>query len=100
MSTRPRVSAAALAAASTRLAGAVVLDLADLSVGPARYEARLAAWSTIDADRDDAGDLGDDDGTLIVLVQPGTARDLIDEHGTPGRAAEAITRELRAAGVL
>ncbi len=99
-STRPRISAADLVAAATRLAGAVVLDLADLTVGPARYEARLDAWSTIDADRDDAGDLGADDGTLVVLVLPGEARDLIEQHGTPGRAAEARTRELRSAGVL
>jgi len=98
--TRPRITAADIAAAATRLAGAVVLDLADLTVGPARYEARLEAWSTIDADRDEAGDLGVDDGTLVVLVFPGTARDLIEQHGTPGRAAEAVTREQRAAGVL
>ncbi len=97
---RPRVTAADLLAAASRLLGAVVLDLADLAVGPARYEPRLAAWSTLDADRDDAGDLGADDGTLVVLVLPGTARDLIAEHGTAGRAAAAVTRELRAGGVL
>lgn len=95
MSTRPRVTAADLVAAATRLAGAVVLDLADLTVGPARYEARLAMWRTLDGD-----DLGEDDGTLVVLVAPGTARDLIDEHGTAGRAAQAITRDLRAVGAL
>ncbi len=94
-SPRPRVTAADLVEAATRLAGAVVLDLADLAVGPARYVARLEAFQTIDGD-----DLGADDGTLVVLVQPGTARDLIDEHGTAGRAAAAVTRELRAAGVL
>lgn len=92
---RPRVTAADLVAAATRLAGAVVLDLADLTVGPARYEARAAMWRTIDGD-----DLGEDDGTLIVLVAPGTARDLIDAHGTPGRAAQAVTRDLRAVGAL
>jgi hypothetical protein len=95
MSTSPRIPAAAIAAAATRLAGTVVLDLADLTVGPALYLPRLDAFATIDGD-----DLGVDDGTLIVLVFPGEARDLIDEHGTPGRAAEARTRELRAAGVL
>lgn len=93
--TRPRITAATLAAAATRLAGTVVLDVADLTVGPALYLPRLAAFQTIDGD-----ELGEDDGTLIVLVQPGAARDLIDLHGTPGRAAEALTRELRAAGAL
>lgn len=92
---RPRITAAAIAAAATRLAGTVVLDLADLTVGPALYLPRLDAFATIDGD-----DLGVDDGTLIVLVEPGRARDLIDEYGTPGRAAEAVTRELRAAGAL
>lgn len=94
-STRPKVTAAALAAAATRLLGTVVLDLADLTVGPALYEPRLDAFRTIEGD-----DLGADDGTLVVLVQPGTARDLIAEHGTPGRAAEAVNRELRAGGAL
>ena len=92
----PRISAAVLAAAATRLLGAVVLDVADLTVGPARYLPRLQAFAAIDSDED----LGADDGTLIVLVQPGTARDLIDEHGTAGRAAAALNRELRAGGVL
>jgi hypothetical protein len=95
MSTRPRITAATIAAAATRLAGTVVLDLADLTVGPAVYLPRLEAFASIDGE-----DLGADDGTLVVLVHPGAARDLIDEHGTPGRAAEAITRELRAAGAL
>jgi len=94
---RPRITAADIAAAATRLAGAVVLDLADLTVGPARYLPRLEAFAAID-DADEI--LGADDGTLVVLVQPGAARDLIDEHGTPGRAAEAVTRELRSVGAL
>ena len=93
---RPRVTAADIARAATRLAGAVVLDLADLTVGPARYLARLEVFAELDTD----AELGADDGTLVVLVQPGTARDLIDAHGTPGRAAAAVTRELRSVGVL
>lgn len=93
---RPRITAADLAAAATRILGAVVLDVADLTVGPARYLPRLEAFAAIDSD----DDLGADDGTLIVLVQPGTARDLIDEHGSAGRAAAALNREHRAAGVL
>jgi hypothetical protein len=92
---RPRITAATIAAAATRLAGTVVLDLADLTVGPALYLPRLSAFATIDG-----GDLGADDGTLIPLIAPGSARELIAEHGTPGRAADAVTRELRAAGVL
>ena len=92
---RPRVSAADLAAAATRLAGTVVLDVADLVIGPARYVAQLEAFATLDGD-----ELGADDGTLVVLVAPGVAPDLIAEHGTPGRAAAAVNRELRAAGVL
>jgi hypothetical protein len=94
---RPRVTAAALAAAATRLAGTVVLDLADLTVGPALYLPRLEAFASIE-DADEV--LGEDDGTLVVLVEPGRARDLIEEHGTPGRAADAVTRELRSAGAL
>ncbi len=94
--TRPRVTAADMVAAASRLAGAVVLDVADLTVGPARYLPRLEQFAAIDSD----DVLGDDDGTLVVLVQPGTARDLIEQHGGAGRAAVALTRELRAAGAL
>ena len=93
----PRITAADLAAAATRLAGTVVLDLADLTVGPALYLPRLAAFASIE-DSDEL--LGDDDGTLLVLVQPGAARDLIDRYGTPGKAAAAVTAELRKAGAL
>ena len=92
---RPRISARDLVAATARLLGTVVLDVADLTTRPAVYLPRLDAFATIDGD-----DLGTDDATLIVLVQPGTARDLITEHGTPGAAAAHLNRELRAAGVL
>jgi hypothetical protein len=94
--TRPRISAAALAAAATRLVGTVVLDLADLTVGPARYLPRLQAFAAIDSDEE----LGADDGTLIDLLSGVPAREVIELHGTPGRAAAALNRELRAAGVL
>lgn len=93
--TRPRITAATMTAAATRLAGTIVLDVADLTVGPAIYLPRLEAFQTIDGQ-----ELGEDDGSLIVLIQPGAARDLIDAHGTPGRAAEALTRQLRVAGAL
>lgn len=92
---RPRVPAAALAAAATRLFGTVVLDVADMTCGPAVYRPRLAVFETIDGEQ-----LGDDDGTLIVLVQPGTAADLIARHGSAGAAAAAVTRDLRAVGAL
>lgn len=86
----PKVTAAAVAAAATRLAGTIVLDLADMMVGPARYEARLGLFRTLDGD-----DLGEDDGTLVVLVLPGVASELIAQHGTAGRAAAAINASLR-----
>jgi hypothetical protein len=95
MSTHAKITAAVIAEAATRLAGAVVLDLADFTVGAATYLPRLAAFATIEGE-----ELGADDGSLVVLVQPGAARDLIQLHGTPGRAAQAVTRELRSAGVL
>jgi hypothetical protein len=91
----PRITAADLTAAAARLLGTVVLDLADRTVGPALYEARLEVFRTLEGD-----DLGADDGSLVVLVTPGAARELIAEHGTAGRAAAALTREHRAAGVL
>lgn len=97
MNTSPRITAATLAAAATRLLGTVVLDVADRLTQPAIYHPRLEAFSTIEGD-----ELGADDGTLIVLVLPGVARDLIAEHGTAGRAAAVVNRELareyRAAG--
>jgi hypothetical protein len=95
--TRPRVSARDLAAAAARLLGTVVLDLADLTARPAVYLPRLAAFAVI-VDGDEV--ISEDDGTLIVLVQPGTADALITEHGTAGAAVAALNRDLRAAGVL
>jgi len=93
MSQPPRISAATIATAATRLLGTVILDLADATAAqPALYLARLEAFATIDGE-----ELGPDDGTLINLLEPGqTARDLIEEHGTPGRAAEALRRRLAA----
>ncbi len=87
----PRVTAAAIAAAAGRLFGTVVLDVADRLVGPALYLPRQAAFEALD----DSGLSGDDDGTLVVLVAPGVAADLVREHGTPGRAAAFVNRELR-----
>lgn len=87
----PKISAATIAAAAGRLAGTVVLDLADMVVGPALYDARLQMFRTLEGD-----ELGEDDGTLVVLVQPGMAMDLVHEHGTPGRAAAVVNASLRA----
>jgi hypothetical protein len=86
----PKVTAAALAAAATRLFGAVVMDVADFLVGPAVYQPRLEAFLTIDGE-----DLGEDDGTLVVLVPPGHAAELIRQYGTAGRAAAVVNAELR-----
>ena len=94
--TRPRITAADLTAAATRLAGTVLLDVADRSVSPARYVARAGAFAAVDSDEV----IGDDDGSLVVLIMPGTAADLVAEHGTPGRAAAALTSQLRRTGVL
>lgn len=88
--TAPRIDAATIKAAAARLAGVIVLDVADLTVRPALYDERGARFLTVDGD-----ELGDDDGTLIVLVGPGEANDLIAEHGRPCDAAEAATRRIR-----
>lgn len=92
---RPRIAARDLVAAGARLFGTIVLDLADLTIGPAVYRARLAAFETIDNEP-----LGDDDGSLIVLADRARIDALLSEHGTPGRAAAALTAELRRVGVL
>lgn len=92
---RPRIGARDLLAAAARLFGTIVLDVADMTTRPAIYLPRLDAFATIDGD-----ELGADDGTLIVLVTPGTAADLIAEHGSAAAAAAVMTRDLRAAGAL
>jgi hypothetical protein len=92
---RPRIPAAAFAAAATRLFGVIILDLADMIAGPAVYRARLELFETIDGE-----ELGADDGSLIVLADRHRVDELLEQHGTPGRAAAALTAELRAAGVL
>ena len=95
--TRPRITATDIAAAATRLAGCVLLDVVDMVTGPAVYRPRLAAFESID----DGEHLGaDDDPSLVVLIPPGAASDLIREAGTPGRAAAHLNRQLRAQGVL
>jgi hypothetical protein len=88
-----RITAADVAAAATRLLGTLVLDLATMTIGPATYLPRLAAFATIDGQ-----ELGPDDGSLIVIpgAEPGRVQDLIAEHGTPGRAAQALARTVRA----
>lgn len=87
----PKITAAAIAAAATRLMGTIVLFVEDHSTGPAIYRPRLDAFATIDGE-----DLGADDGTVIPLIQPGTADELIAAHGSAGRAAAALNRQLRA----
>lgn len=89
--TPPRIYARDLAAAATRLAGTIILDLAGVASGPALYLPRLAAWQTIDGQ-----DIGADDGSIIDLLDGLPARDLIEAHGTPGAAAAALNARLRA----
>lgn len=86
----PRVTAAAVASAAARLFGTVVLDLADMAAGPALYDARLGVFRTLDGD-----DLGDDDGSLIVLVTPGEVDALVADLGSAAAAARALTADAR-----
>jgi hypothetical protein len=96
MSTHAKITAAVIAEAATRLAGAVVQFIEDATIGAALYKPRMEAFLAMDGETE----LGDDDGTIIVLLTPGRARDLLAEYGTPGRAAAAANAELRAAGAL
>jgi hypothetical protein len=96
MSTHAKITAAVIAEAATRLAGAVVQFIEDNTIGAALYRPRMEAFLALDGETP----LGDDDGTIVVLLTPGRARDLLAEYGTPGRAAAAANAELRAAGVL
>lgn len=86
----PRILAAHIADAATRLAGAVVQFAEDHTIGAAIYLERLEAFESIDR-----ADCWADDGTIVVLVQPGEAMDLLREHGTPGRAAAAVNARIR-----
>jgi hypothetical protein len=92
-SSAPRVTAADLRSAATRLLGTVVLDLAGVVSGPAVFVPRLAAFASITS-TDEL--LGDDDGTLIDLLSGVPAREVIAEHGSAGAAAAAVNRALRA----
>lgn len=86
----PKISAAILRDAATRLLGAVVQFVEDSTVGAAVYVPRLAMWQTIDGE-----ELGADDGTIVVLVQPGEPMDLLRSH-TAGEAARIVSARLRA----
>lgn len=87
--TPPKITAAALRDAATRLLGAVVQFVEDATVGTAVYQPRLQAWVTLDGQ-----DLGEDDGTIVVLVPPGHAMTLLEEHGSAAAAAKAVNAEL------
>jgi hypothetical protein len=87
----PRITAADIKEAATRLAGTVVAFVEDNTTGPAVYKARAEMWASIDGE-----ELGADDGTVIDLLNGVPARELINEHGTPGRAAAAVNRQLKA----
>ncbi len=92
-SPRPRITAADLRSAATRLLGTVVLDVAGVVSGPAVYVPRLGAFASIEA-TDEV--LGEDDGTLIDLLDGVPAREWIAEHGSAAAAAAAVNRALRA----
>jgi hypothetical protein len=89
----PRVSAADLKEAARRLAGTVIHDLAGIVSGPAVYVPRLAAFASVEVD---GPVLGEDDGTLIDLLDGVPARVLIDAYGTARQAAAALNAKLRA----
>lgn len=91
MSIPPKITAAVLRDAATRLLGTVVQFVEDATVGPALYVPRLAVWQTLEG-----AELGEDDGTLIDLLAGVPARELIAEHGTAGAAARAVNARLRA----
>jgi hypothetical protein len=91
MSTPPKITAAVLREAATRLLGTVVQFVEDATVGPAIYLPRLEAFESIDR-----ADCWADDGTVIDLLGGVPARDLIAEHGTAGAAAAAVNARLRA----
>jgi len=93
--TAPKIAARDLTAAGARLFGTIVLDVADMTCHPAIYNPRTSMFVTLDG-----AELGEDDGSLIVLVLPGTADDLIADHGGAAAAARALTRTLRAGGAL
>jgi hypothetical protein len=86
----PKIPAAVLRDAATRLLGAVVQFVEDATVGAAVYEPRLAMWRTLDG-----ADLGEDDGTIVVLVAPGVPMDLLRSQSA-GSAAAEINKRLRA----
>jgi hypothetical protein len=88
----PRITAADIKAAAVRLAGTVILDVAGVVSGPAVYSARLAAFVSID--NTDAV-LADDDGSVIDLLAGIPARELVAEHGTPGKAAQAVNARIK-----
>ena len=91
MTHAPKITAEHIKQAATRLTGCLVYDLATGEVLPARYDRRAETFADLDG-----VELGPDDGTLVVLVHPGTAGDLIAEHGRPCDAASAVAKALRA----
>lgn len=86
----PKITAAVLRDAATRLLGAVVQFVEDSTVGPAVFVPRLQMWQTLDGQ-----ELGADDGTIVVLVPPGEPMDLL--RALPaGEAVMIINSRLRA----
>lgn len=88
--TAPTVTAATVKAAASRLRGVVVLDVADLSILPAVYDPRAGLFTDLDGEV-----LGEDDGTLIVLLTRDELDELLERNGLPGEAAKVATRTIR-----
>lgn len=85
----PKISAAVLREAASRLLGAVVQFAEDATVGPAVYVPRLAMWQSLEGE-----ELGSDDGTIVVLVSPGEPMDLLRDM-TAGEAARLVNARIR-----
>lgn len=86
----PKITAAVLRDAASRLLGAVVQFVEDATVGPAVYVPRLAMWQSIDGTEEWA-----DDGTIVVLSEPGEPWELLRELPA-GEAVKVVNRRLRA----
>ena len=83
----PRITAADLKAATTRLRAVLVLDVADLSIAPALL--RGGVFETLEGEL-----LGEDDGSLIVLADREQVDAYLERAGRAGEAAKLATREL------
>ena len=85
----PRITAADVRGALSRLRGVIILDVADLSVAPALFDPRAGEFHDL------AGNpLGPDDGSLIVLVDHDQAAEVLEAAGRPCDAAAILSRQV------